>query len=174
MHYAVSPNPVDVRFNGDDDIDLHVVTTAGCAWTAASQASWITITGAGSGSGDGHVRIAVAPTLAVSGRVGTLSIGGADGHGQPGRHPQPGSDAHRHDLRPVGIVPEPVVHDRRGDDRRQRRHRLPRQDDCSDLRNGVPPASAASARRTAASAPRRIDRIGDDDDDILTLPEEEE
>ena len=72
----ISPNPVDVRFSGDDDIDLHVVTSAGCAWTATSQASWITITGASSGSGDGHVRIAVAATLAVNGRVGTLSIAG--------------------------------------------------------------------------------------------------
>jgi hypothetical protein len=74
--YAVSPNPVDVRFQGDDDIDLHVVTTSGCGWTAVSQASWITITRSPSGTGDGHVRIAVAPTLLVNGRTGTLTVGG--------------------------------------------------------------------------------------------------
>ncbi len=65
-----------MRFSGDDRIDLHVVTSSGCAWTATSQASWITITGASSGSGDAQVRIAVAPTLAVNGRTGTLSIAG--------------------------------------------------------------------------------------------------
>ena len=74
--YAISPNPVSVSFAGDDRIDLHVVTGGGCAWTATSQASWITINGASSGSGDSQVRIAVAPTLAVNGRVGTLSIAG--------------------------------------------------------------------------------------------------
>ena len=74
--YTVTPNPVSVGFAGDTDIDLHVVTTSGCAWTAASQASWITILGSGSGSGDAHLHIAVAPTLAVGGRVGTLTVGG--------------------------------------------------------------------------------------------------
>jgi hypothetical protein len=72
----VSPNPVSVRFSGDNDVDLHVVTTAGCAWTATSQASWITIGSGASGSGDGHVHIAVAASLSISGRVGTVSIGG--------------------------------------------------------------------------------------------------
>jgi hypothetical protein len=72
----VSPNPVTVAFGGDTDIDLHVVTTSGCAWTAASQASWITILGSGSGTGDSHLHIAVAPTLAIGGRVGTLTVGG--------------------------------------------------------------------------------------------------
>jgi hypothetical protein len=72
----VTPNPVSVAFGGDNDIDLHVVTTSGCAWTAASQASWITILGSGSGSGDSHLHIAVAPTLAIGGRVGTITVGG--------------------------------------------------------------------------------------------------
>ena len=72
----MSPNPVDVRFQGDNDIDLHVVTTSGCAWTATSQASWITINGSPSGTGDGHLHIAVAGTLLVNGREGTLTVGG--------------------------------------------------------------------------------------------------
>jgi hypothetical protein len=74
--YAVTPNPVDVGFAGDNDIDLHVVTTGGCAWTATSQADWITIARGGSGSGDGHVHIAVAAAVSAGGRVGTVSIGG--------------------------------------------------------------------------------------------------
>jgi len=70
----VSPNPVDVGFAGKDDIELHIITTAGCAWTAASQAPWITIAGAPSGSGDSRLRIAVAPTLLINGRSGTLVV----------------------------------------------------------------------------------------------------
>ena len=74
--FAISPNPVTVGFAGDGDIDLHVVTTAGCAWTATSQASWITVTGRSSGTGDGHVHIAVAATLLITGRTGTVLVEG--------------------------------------------------------------------------------------------------
>jgi hypothetical protein len=74
--YAITPNPVNVGFAGDNDIYLHVVTTAGCAWTATSQASWITVPRGASGSGDGHAHIAVAATLLANGRTGTLLIGG--------------------------------------------------------------------------------------------------
>jgi hypothetical protein len=67
---------VTVGFAGDGDIDLHVVTTNGCAWTAQSQASWITITRAPSGTGDGHLHIAVAATLLINGRTGTVQVAG--------------------------------------------------------------------------------------------------
>jgi len=72
--YRVSPNPVDVGFLGDTDIDLHVVTTAGCAWTATSNAGWITVIRSPSGTGDAHTHIAVAATLQISGRSGTVTI----------------------------------------------------------------------------------------------------
>jgi hypothetical protein len=65
-----------VGFQGDNDIDLHVVTTSGCAWTATPNASWITIARTPSGTGDGHTHIAVAATLQVSGRTGTVTVGG--------------------------------------------------------------------------------------------------
>jgi hypothetical protein len=74
--YSITPNPVTVGFAGDADIDLHVVTTSGCAWTAVSQVTWITIRSGASGTGDGHVHITVEGTLSVSGRVGTVLIGG--------------------------------------------------------------------------------------------------
>jgi hypothetical protein len=67
---------LDVRFQGDNNIDLHVVTTSGCAWTATSQASWITINGSPAGTGDSHLHIAVAGTLLINGRTGTLIVGG--------------------------------------------------------------------------------------------------
>jgi hypothetical protein len=70
----VSPNPVDVGFAGQGDIDLHIITASGCAWTAASQASWISIRGASSGTGDSRLRIEVEPTLQINGRVGMVTI----------------------------------------------------------------------------------------------------
>jgi hypothetical protein len=73
--YTVTPNPVSVGLLGDNDIDLHVVTTSTCAWTAGSQASWITITSGANGTGEGHVHIAVAATL-LAGRTGTLIVAG--------------------------------------------------------------------------------------------------
>jgi Putative binding domain, N-terminal len=38
-----------------------VTASAGCAWSASSGATWITITGGASGSGNGIVTFSVAP-----------------------------------------------------------------------------------------------------------------
>jgi hypothetical protein len=67
---------VNVGVAGDTDIDLHVDTTAGCAWTAASQVGWIAIRSGASGTGDGHVHITVTANADLSSRAGTLLIGG--------------------------------------------------------------------------------------------------
>ena len=48
----------------------------GCGWTAASNASWITITGGSSGSGSGTVSYSVAGNTATAGRTGTMTIAG--------------------------------------------------------------------------------------------------
>jgi hypothetical protein len=48
----------------------------GCAWTAASADSWVTITSGASGSGDGAVAYSVAANATSSPRTGTLTIGG--------------------------------------------------------------------------------------------------
>ncbi|HEX4964446.1 MAG TPA: BACON domain-containing carbohydrate-binding protein [Thermoanaerobaculia bacterium] len=53
-----------------------VTTLAGCAWTAASFADWITITSGGSGSGDGTVHYTVTSSNTSSQRSGTLLIAG--------------------------------------------------------------------------------------------------
>jgi hypothetical protein len=52
-----------------------VTTTAGCAWTATSNASWITITNGASGTGTGTVMFTVAVNLGGS-RTGTLTVAG--------------------------------------------------------------------------------------------------
>lgn len=47
-----------------------------CAWTAASNASWITITGGSSGTGSGTVSYSVAANTSASPRSGTMTIAG--------------------------------------------------------------------------------------------------
>lgn len=54
---------------------VSVTTAAGCAWTATSNASFITITSGGSGSGNGTVGYSVAANTGAA-RTGTLTIAG--------------------------------------------------------------------------------------------------
>ena len=54
---------------------IDVSTSPGCAWTANSNASWITITGGASGSGPGTTTFSVAANSG-SARSGTMTIGG--------------------------------------------------------------------------------------------------
>ena len=55
--------------------NVDVSAAAGCAWTAASNAAWLTITSAASGTGNGSVTFSVAATTGP-GRSGTLTIAG--------------------------------------------------------------------------------------------------
>ncbi|MBK6998569.1 MAG: DUF4091 domain-containing protein [Rhodoferax sp.] len=53
-----------------------VSVTSTCAWTAVSNASWLTITAGSSGSGNATVAYAVAANTGTTQRVGTLTIAG--------------------------------------------------------------------------------------------------
>jgi Zn-dependent metalloprotease len=53
-----------------------VTAGAGCAWTAVSNASFITITGGASGSGSGTVSYSVASNTSTASRTGTMTIAG--------------------------------------------------------------------------------------------------
>jgi all-beta uncharacterized protein len=53
-----------------------VSAATGCGWTAASNASWITITAGNSGSGSGSVSYSVAANTVATGRSGTMTIAG--------------------------------------------------------------------------------------------------
>jgi len=53
---------------------VDVQAPAGCAWTATSQASWISVTGGGSGSGNGTVSFSVEANPGAA-RNGTLTVG---------------------------------------------------------------------------------------------------
>jgi all-beta uncharacterized protein/BACON domain-containing protein len=73
--YSISPS--------NDTIDkaartgtVSVTTQSGCAWTAVSNASWITITNGSSGTGNGTVTFTVPANTTGSDRTGTLTIAG--------------------------------------------------------------------------------------------------
>ena len=52
-----------------------MTTGSGCAWSASSSASWLTITGGSSGTGNGTVSYGVAANRSSAARSATLSIG---------------------------------------------------------------------------------------------------
>lgn len=53
-----------------------VTAGTGCAWTATSGASWITVTGGASGSSNGQVAYSVTANPSTSSRTGTITIAG--------------------------------------------------------------------------------------------------
>src|SRR5207249_2136880 len=53
-----------------------VTAGAGCAWTAVSNATWITITTGAAGTGNGSVTFSVAANTAGTSRTGTLTVVG--------------------------------------------------------------------------------------------------
>ena len=73
--YSVSPTTVTVPSTGANN-SISVITGSGCAWTAVSTASWITITSGASMSGLGSVNYTVAANTAFAPRTGTMTIAG--------------------------------------------------------------------------------------------------
>jgi hypothetical protein len=53
-----------------------VTTSAGCSWTAISNATWITVNSGIGGTGTALVSFSVAPYTGTGTRSGTLSIAG--------------------------------------------------------------------------------------------------
>ncbi|MBK7742796.1 MAG: hypothetical protein IPI40_03520 [Betaproteobacteria bacterium] len=73
--YALSPTAASPASTGGS-ATVSVTTQAGCAWTATSSASWLTISGATSGTGNGTVSYATSANTGAA-RTATLSIGGS-------------------------------------------------------------------------------------------------
>src|SRR4029453_7616392 len=73
--YSVSPTSQSVAAAGNP-ASTTVTTTSGCAWTAASTVSWITVTAGSSGSGNGTVTYTVAANTSTTARTGTLTVAG--------------------------------------------------------------------------------------------------
>jgi Putative binding domain, N-terminal/Viral BACON domain len=72
--FSISPAGQDVAAGGGTG-SVAVTTSGGCAWTAVSNAGWITVTGGASGSGAGSVSFNVAANTGAS-RSGTLTVAG--------------------------------------------------------------------------------------------------
>jgi len=73
--YNISPANKTVDKDAGTD-SVSVTTQTGCAWTAVSNTSWITITSGSSGTGNGTVEYSVPRNTTDSNRTGTLTIAG--------------------------------------------------------------------------------------------------
>ena len=71
---SLSPTSANVSPGGDTGA-LKVTAASGCAWTAISNSSWITVTSGAGGNGNGAVSYLVAVN-AGDARTGTLTIAG--------------------------------------------------------------------------------------------------
>ena len=72
--FSISPEAVNGPASGSTG-KIAVSAGAGCAWTASSNASWLTISAGSSGSGNGEVQYAAAASTGP-GRSGTLTVAG--------------------------------------------------------------------------------------------------
>jgi hypothetical protein len=73
--YDIKPDRIRVSENGATGLTVDVSAAAGCAWTAVSNATWITITAGATGGGSGVVTFNVAPNPGDD-RTGTVTIAG--------------------------------------------------------------------------------------------------
>ena len=72
--FTISPDARSVPAAGADGT-FDVQTGPGCAWTAATDASWLTVTAGASGSGNGTVHYLAAANNGVQ-RTATITVGG--------------------------------------------------------------------------------------------------
>jgi hypothetical protein len=72
--FTIAPTRIDVPVAGGERT-TNVTTRGDCAWTAAANVAWITVTAGSSGTGSGTVRLNVAGN-AGDARSGALTIGG--------------------------------------------------------------------------------------------------
>jgi len=73
--YSIAPTTQALAAGGGTG-NTTVTTASGCAWTAASNAGWISVTSGATGSGNGTVGYAATANTTASSRTGTLTIGG--------------------------------------------------------------------------------------------------
>jgi hypothetical protein len=73
---AISPTSSTLSTSVATNGSVTVTADASCAWTATSNASWITITGNAYGTGNATVSYSVAANTGTTSRTGTMTIGG--------------------------------------------------------------------------------------------------
>ena len=74
---ALIISPMATNVPADAASGGQIGVTANVSWTAATNVSWLTITGGGSGSGNGTVTYSVALNSATAGRTGTITVAGS-------------------------------------------------------------------------------------------------
>lgn len=72
--FSIAPSSQNAGSAGGN-ASVGVTAGAGCAWTAASNVPWITVTSGSSGSGNGTVQLAIAANAGAD-RQGTVTIAG--------------------------------------------------------------------------------------------------
>lgn len=70
---SVNQSTVSVPSTESTGLSVSVTAPAGCAWTAVSNAAWISITSGASGTGNGSVRFTVSANSGAA-RTGTLTV----------------------------------------------------------------------------------------------------
>ena len=73
--FSITPTSQTIAPGGGAG-SVTVAAGAGCAWTAVSNAGWMSITAGGSGNGDGTVTYSVSADVTASSRTGTLTVAG--------------------------------------------------------------------------------------------------
>lgn len=73
--YAIAPTSQAVGAGGGS-VAVSVSAPGGCAWTATSNAPWVTIASGASGTGNGTVTLSVSANASTSARSGTVTIAG--------------------------------------------------------------------------------------------------
>jgi BACON domain-containing protein len=73
--FSISPTTQTIAPAGGTS-SVSVTAGTGCAWTAVSNAAWISITAGGSGTGNGTVNYSVTADVTGSNRTGTLTVAG--------------------------------------------------------------------------------------------------
>jgi hypothetical protein len=73
--YTINPSSQSIAAGGGNGTSIAVTTGAGCQWTAASNASWLSIGSGASGTGSGSVGFTAASNAGPQ-RTGTLTIAG--------------------------------------------------------------------------------------------------
>ena len=73
---SISPTSQSVAAAGGTGSSM-VAVAIGCAWTAVSNAPWITVTAGATGTASGTVTFSVAANTATTSRTGTMTIAGS-------------------------------------------------------------------------------------------------
>jgi hypothetical protein len=73
---SISPASASAPAAGRANGSVSVSVASACAWTAASNVSWITLTGGAAGKGAGTVGYSVAASSGSSSRTGTVTVAG--------------------------------------------------------------------------------------------------